>query len=63
MIRNKYIEFYEKILLKIEGKPMNNEEVKAFCQSRKINLNKFGKFSHSICIYSKSDLYELLEYK
>jgi hypothetical protein len=41
---------------------MTNEEVKTFCQNKKINLNKFGKFSHSICIYSKEALYDLLDY-
>lgn len=41
---------------------MTNEEVKAFCQAKKINLNKFGKHSHSICIYSAEALQELLEY-
>jgi hypothetical protein len=40
---------------------MNHEETKAFCQARKINLNKFGKHSHAICVLSPPALLELLE--
>jgi phage host-nuclease inhibitor protein Gam len=52
VIRTDYLEIYKETLAKIEKEPMSNEEVKAYCQTKKINLNKFGKFSQSVCIYS-----------
>jgi hypothetical protein len=58
-IKTKYIQNYLQTLAKIEKNPMTNEEVKTFCQSKKINLNKFGKYSHSICIYCGEALEEL----
>lgn len=60
LIKTKYIQTYTQTLAKIEKTAMTNEEVKAFCQTKKINLNKFGKYSHSICIYSCEALEELL---
>ena len=52
-IKNKYLDGYNSILAKIDKKPMNNEEVKEFCRQKKINLNKFGKLSQSVCVYSR----------
>lgn len=62
LIKSKYLQYYTQTLVKIEKTAMSNEEVKAFCHNKKINLNKFGKYSHSICIYSPEALEELLEY-
>lgn len=56
------MECYEQTLAKIEQAPMNNEETKAFCQAHKINLNKFGKHSHAICVLSPAALSGLLEH-
>ena len=55
-IREKYIEAYPSVLKKFEKQPMTNEEVKKFCQEKKINLNKFGKLSQSVCIPSPEEL-------
>lgn len=56
-IRVGYMEGYRATLKKIEKEPMSNEDVKVYCQSKKINLNKFGKFSQSVCIYSPEELF------
>jgi hypothetical protein len=62
-VRSKYVESYEQTLAKIEQAPMNNEQTKAFCHTHKINLNKFGKHSHAICVLTPSALSELLEHQ
>jgi hypothetical protein len=61
-IREKYLGHYAGLLEKLEKKAMSHEEVKAYCAARKINLNKFGKHSHAICIHSPQALAELLDY-
>lgn len=51
-VKDKFIEKYQEMLEKIGKEKMDNEEVKNFCKENKINLNKFGKNSSQICIYS-----------
>lgn len=55
-IKEKFLIKYDEILQKLGKKKMDNEEVKIFCKQNKINLNKFGKFSNQICIYSVEEL-------
>jgi hypothetical protein len=50
------------MLVKLGKEQMDNEEVKAFCKENKINLNKFGKYSNQICIYSAEELSHLIDY-
>lgn len=61
-IKEKFLGKYQDMLAKIGKEKMDNEEVKAFCKDNKINLNKFGKYSNHICIYSVQELDHLIDY-